>query len=81
MSPIIVNVEVNEVVVITHRTKITVFWGQFGTPNLLICISTYCMHSLKFVRWVIYYCCCNTLQSNVLEYLDYCFVVTSNTAS
>ena len=36
MSPIIVNVEVNEVVVITHRTMIMVFWGQFPTPALLI---------------------------------------------
>lgn len=35
MSPIIVNVEVNEVVVITHRTVIMVFWGQLETQRQL----------------------------------------------
>lgn len=36
MSPIIVNGEVNEVVVITHRMMIIVFRGQFATPTMLI---------------------------------------------
>lgn len=69
MSPIIVNVEVNEVVVITHRTKIMIFWGQFRTPNLLIYKCACCMHSLKLVSCAIYQCCveCITQHCDALE--------------